>query len=102
MFNYLIRLRPYSIGAVTLQSGSFDCADRIFYSYEGSWSNAVNSNTDVRELISEVYTLPEMFANLNNYQYGLTQEKVAVDNVILPKWSGQDPYVFVAGLRRHL
>lgn len=51
IFNYLIRIRPYSIGALTLQSGRFDCADRIFYSYCGSWNNAISSPTDVRELI---------------------------------------------------
>lgn len=67
IFNYLIRIRPYSIGALTLQSGKFDCADRIFYSYCGSWTNAISSPTDIRELIPELYTLPEMFINRNNY-----------------------------------
>lgn len=36
---------------MTLQSGKFDCADRIFGSYVGSWNNATNSPTDIRELI---------------------------------------------------
>lgn len=48
IFNYLIRLRPFSVGAVTLQSGRFDCADRVFSSYIGSWINATNSPTDLR------------------------------------------------------
>ena len=41
-------MRPYSIGALTLQSGRFDVADRIFYSYYGSWNNAISSPTDLR------------------------------------------------------
>jgi hypothetical protein len=70
-----------------MQSGQFDCADRIFYSYYGSWINATTSPTDLRELIPDIYTLPEMYINKNNYDYGKTQEKVVVDNVILPQWS---------------
>jgi hypothetical protein len=48
IFNFLIRIRPYSIGAITLQSGHFDVADRIFYSFWGSWNNATTSPTDLR------------------------------------------------------
>jgi len=43
-----------------------------------------------------------MFINKNNYNYGVTQEKVVVDNVILPSWSKNNPYEFVAKLRRKL
>jgi hypothetical protein len=43
-----------------------------------------------------------MFINLNNYEYGLTQDKVNVDNVILPVWAQNDPYRFVSTLRRKL
>lgn len=39
------------MGALTLQSGKFDCADRVFASYIGSWKNAINSPTDIRELV---------------------------------------------------
>ena len=102
IFNFLIRIRPYSIGALTLQSGKFDVADRIFHSFCGSWSNASSSPTDLRELVPEVYTLPEMFINQNNYEYGTTQDKLVVDNVALPEWSEQDPYRFVAEMRRRM
>jgi len=43
-----------------------------------------------------------MFINLNNYSYGLTQDKINVDNVILPNWTNQNPYKFVATLRKKL
>jgi hypothetical protein len=85
-----------------MQSGQFDCADRIFYSYCGSWINATTSPTDLRELIPEIYTLPEMYINKNNYDYGKTQEKVIVDNVILPQWSQQNPYIFVSKIRKEM
>jgi hypothetical protein len=56
--NYLVRLEPFSTGARALQSGKFDVADRVFYSYHGSWINATYSPTDIRELIPEIYSLP--------------------------------------------
>ena len=43
-----------------------------------------------------------MFVNKNNYCYGLTQDKVEVDNVILPKWAKDNPFLFVAELRKQL
>jgi hypothetical protein len=43
-----------------------------------------------------------MFINKNNYEYGLTQEKVQVDNVILPEWANGNPFLFVARLRKEL
>ena len=66
---------------MTLQSGKFDCADRVFSSYPGSWRNATNSPTDIRELIPEIYLLPEMMINTNKYDFGLTQLKERICNV---------------------
>lgn len=43
-----------------------------------------------------------MFINQNNYDYGTTQDKVVVDNVILPPWTEQNPYKFVVALRKSL
>ena len=102
IFNYLIRLRPFSIGAMTLQSGKFDCADRVFSNYIGSWNNATNSPTDLRELIPEVYLLPEMMININNYDFGLTQLKERICNVEIPKWANHNPYIFCKNLRKSL
>jgi hypothetical protein len=98
--NFLIRLKPYSDGAMTLQSGKFDVADRVFAHYEDSWVNATTSSSDVRELIPDFYVLPEMFININNYDFGTTQAKERIDNVVLPKWADRNPYVFVSVLRR--
>jgi hypothetical protein len=79
--NFLIRVEPFATGARSLQSGKFDVADRVFFSYYGSWINATYSPTDIRELIPEIYTLPELFLNINNYDFGVTQEKNRICNV---------------------
>lgn len=41
-----------------------------------------------------------MFININNYDFGMTQTKERIDNVVLPKWTGGNPYLFVATLRK--
>jgi hypothetical protein len=85
---------------MSLQSGKFDVADRVFAHYEDSWANATTSPSDVRELIPDFYVLPEMFININNYDYGKTQNKERIDNVVLPKWADRNPYLFVSVLRK--
>jgi hypothetical protein len=85
---------------MSLQSGKFDVADRVFGHYEDSWVNATTSPNDVRELIPDFYVLPEMFININNYDFGLTQTKERIDNVALPKWAKGNPYLFVSVLRK--
>jgi hypothetical protein len=43
-----------------------------------------------------------MFINKNNYFYGLTQDKMEVDNAILPRWANHNPFYFVTELRKQL
>jgi hypothetical protein len=43
-----------------------------------------------------------MFLDINNYDFGLTQEKTRIDNVQLPKWSGGNPYKFISTIRKKL
>jgi hypothetical protein len=50
IFNYLIRLSPYTEAARTLQGGRFDISDRIFYSLLWCWRSATSEMSDVREL----------------------------------------------------
>lgn len=87
IFHFLIRLKPFSDGAKELQSGRFDLADRLFFSFVDAYKNAVEELSDVRELIPEFYFLPEMFVNLSKYDYGVQQTGQRVNNVELPGWS---------------
>jgi hypothetical protein len=48
----------------------------------------------LRELIPELFFLPEMLLNLSNHKYGKMQTGEVVDNVVLPKWA-RDPYDFI-------
>ena len=96
--SYLIRLEPFVQSYLLLQGGSFDHADRLFYSIEKAWMSASRENmTDVRELIPEFYYLPEMFVNANNFDFGARQGNGGrIDNVALPPWAKGDPKIFIA------
>ena len=63
VLNFLIRVAPFTKGAIELQGGKFDIADRLFYNVGDSYLNATTEQSDVRELIPEFFYFPEMFLN---------------------------------------
>lgn len=91
---YLLRVEPYTALAYHLQDGSFDHPDRLFSSLAHTWHGVWNNSADVKELIPEMFTLPELFLNLNHLPLGQTQQGEAVDDVILPPWAKGSPDLF--------
>ena len=87
--HYLSRIFPFSQLRIELQGDNFDIT-RLFCSIEKTFESATTQKTDVRELIPEFFTLPEMFININKLNLGI--EKTDVD---LPKWSHNLSYEFV-------
>ena len=91
---YLLRLEPFTTLAYNLQGGKFDHADRLFTSIESMWKSVLTDISDVKELTPEFFTMPEMFLNLNNCDFGTTQKGEKVGDVKLPNWaSGADDFV---------
>lgn len=70
-----------------MQGSKFDHADRTFHSVGQSWANCQRDTSDVKELIPEFFYLPEMLRNENHYNFGVTDGKVLVDDVLLPPWA---------------
>jgi hypothetical protein len=99
---FLIRLYPYSEGAMDFQSGVFDIADRLFHSISKCFKNTMEEMSDIRELIPEFFYLPEMYLNVNKLDLGILHTQERVNNVELPVWSDQNPYKMVYVMRRHL
>lgn len=97
---YLIRLMPYSKHAISLQGGHFDLSDRLFANFHDTWSLA--NNLDYKELIPEIYYLPEFLININGFDLGKTQTNQLVRDVILPQWCLQDPRFFTKMQRKAL
>ena len=61
--HYLTRIFPYSFVSIEIQGDKFDDPDRMFISVEKTFESACTLKDDVRELIPEFYTLPEIFQN---------------------------------------
>ena len=94
---YLIRLEPFTTLAIRLQGGFFDHADRLFHSFDSTFRNACTSSSDVKELIPELFYLPEALCNVNGINLGVRQDGVQLDGIELPPWAS-DAHDFV---RKH-
>ena len=102
VFHYLVRLKPYTDGCKSIQNGTFDLPDRLFFSIEHMLKNISEEMSDVRELIPEAFYLPAMYINFNKYNFGTTQTGFRVNNVELPQSFNKNPYKFIYELRKLL
>ena len=105
--HFLMRLFPFGLLSIEIQGNKFDDPDRIFISLTRTFETASTLKEDVRELIPEFYTLPEMFLNKNNLN--LTQDKldaegqkIVVHDVELPPWCNNISYNFISEMRKNL
>ena len=73
--HYLSRLFPYSFNMIEIQGESFDCAERLFFSVKNAFYSSTREKCDLRELIPEFFTLPEIFLNINELKFGKTRDK---------------------------
>lgn len=102
VFQMLVRVAPFTEGAISLQNGKFDLPERLFYSVEDSYRCSNEELSDIRELIPDFYQLPEMYLNLAMHDFRVQQNGYRVHNVQLPAWANQNPYAFVVGMRKML
>ena len=87
----MMRLPPFTAMFLKYQDGSFDIPDRSFHDFEATWSCVTaNSSTDVKELIPELFYLPEILKNNEKYNLGKLQNGQDVDDVRLPPWANED------------
>ena len=105
--HYLTRIFPFSLVAIEIQGEKFDDPDRLFTSMKKTFESATTLKDDVRELIPEFYSFPEMFLNINNLNLSQNKKnaenKIAVINdVELPPWTLNFPHNFVIELRKNL
>ncbi|TVU14942.1 hypothetical protein EJB05_38439 [Eragrostis curvula] len=84
---YLFRVEPFTTLSIQLQGGKFDHADRMFYDLSGTWDSVLEDMSDVKELVPEMFYLPEAFTNINCIDFGTTQLGGKLDSVELPPWA---------------
>ncbi|CAH2236529.1 jg8012 [Pararge aegeria aegeria] len=88
VLHYLVRLPPFTELFLNYQDNNFDMPDRTFHSLATTWRLITNdSPTDVKELIPELFYLPELFYNNEGLELGVRQCGLRVDNVELPQWA---------------
>ena len=93
-----------------MQGDKFDDPNRLFLRMDINFDNAMSQKTDLRELIPEMFTFPEMFYNKNRLELGKLDENldknenkdsntdnngILVDDVGLPPWCDNDGYKFI-------
>ncbi|KAG8690949.1 hypothetical protein FRC11_007896 [Ceratobasidium sp. 423] len=94
--HFLIRLAPFTHHFRRLQGGNWDLPDRLFHSIQRAWESASeDTRGDVRELIPEMFMCQEFLDNRANLDLGIQGNGERVDNVKLPPWCNDDPYLFI-------
>lgn len=85
---YLFRLEPFSTQMKILQEGKFDHPDRTFFSFECSWDCSQLNTGDSKELVPELFYLPQALENLNFLNIG-ENRKFGRDSgeFVFPPWA---------------
>jgi len=66
---YLMRANPFTDSMIKFQSNNFDVPDRQFFDL-GQTLSLCEFNNNNREPIPELYTIPEVYINLNSNDFG--------------------------------
>jgi len=80
----LIRLFPFSSLSIELQGDGFDNPNKLFFSIQKTFFSISTQKEDLRELIPEFFYFPEMFINLNYFNFRKRNNNVLVDDVTMP------------------
>lgn len=87
VLHFLVRLQPFAALHKEMQNGHFDVPDRLFSSIPRSFKHNTTQLSEVKELTPEWFTTPEIFKNVNNFEFGKTQDGDLVSDVELPPWA---------------
>ncbi|XP_048634258.1 BEACH domain-containing protein C1-like [Brassica napus] len=86
VLHYLARVEPFTtVLSIQLHSGKFDRADRMFSDIAATWKGVLQDMENVKELVPELFYLPEVLTNENHTKLG---------TVNLPPWA-KTPVDFV-------
>ena len=95
---FLIRVKPFSISNAEIQGEYFDTTDRLFWNME----YLSQLKEKYQELIPDLFNMPEMYLNINKFDFGLNSEKNNIDNVIIPSWGKHSPRLFSKILKKSI
>ena len=110
--HYLIRIFPFASIYSEIKKKCFDIPEKLFYNIDASFISSSSKNNDIREIIPQFFYLPEMFININNFNFGKIKN-VNLDNndnvnnqnqsnlyyeindCLIPYYAKNNPYIFV-------
>ena len=92
---YLMRINPFTESMIKFQSNNFDVPDRQFFNVRQTLILCEKNNNN-REPIPELYTIPEVYINLNRNDFGkqTLNERGRIHNVECLPYA-DNPYEFV-------
>lgn len=95
VLHFLVRVPPYTSMFLLYQDHNFDLPDRTFHALSTTYKLASkDSATDVKELVPEFFFFPEMLENIEGFNFGMKQNGVQVNDVLLPEWSSRSARLF--------
>ena len=105
--HYLVRIFPFSFISLQIHGDKFDDPYRMFFSIKKTFECVCTLKEDVRELIPEFYTFPEMLLNINNLDLSQGKldkdgNKIILNNVMLPSWSENNIGIFISEMRNFI
>ena len=92
---FLSRMEPFTTYMMDLQGGEFDQPERMFHSLSRTWEGCMTNNSDLKELIPELFYMPECFKNKNGLDMGTMQDGTHLGDVKLPAWAHGSAEEFV-------
>ncbi|KAB2070178.1 hypothetical protein ES319_A08G139300v1 [Gossypium barbadense] len=91
---YLVRVEPFTSLSIQMQGRNFGQADRVFSDVAATWKGVLEDMSDVKELVPELFYLPEMLTNEKSIDFGTTQSGGKLGSVKLPPWA-ENPVDFI-------
>uniref|UniRef100_A0ACD5ZLJ8 Uncharacterized protein n=1 Tax=Avena sativa TaxID=4498 RepID=A0ACD5ZLJ8_AVESA len=98
---YNRRIEPFTTLHIQLQGGKFGDDDHMFSDLIRTWNSVLEDVNDVKELVPEMFYLPEVFTNVNSVDFGTNQLIKKLGSVKLPPWA-ESPVDFIHKHRKAL
>ena len=86
IFFYLMRTNPFTNAMIKFQSKAFDVPDRQYNNMKHTIYLCQKMNNN-REIIPELFNIPEIYINLNYNDFGKQKDGVRVHNVFLDSYA---------------
>eukprot|EP00796_Vickermania_ingenoplastis_P010593 gene10593-7359_t len=96
---YLLRAEPFTTFSRLYQGGDLDRPSRLFHSIAETYHSCVYVSSDTKELVPAFYENADFLLNADKIQFGVREDGVPVDDVVLPPWAKGSTQVFSAVMR---